>query len=249
MLLAAGALSAATRVQLSAGIAGRLSRRALGRQRLVPASAAATATRCCVFSACFRFEPTVCVRRTQDSFGRSRGVTLLFAKFVPGLATLAAPVAGQNGMDYWSIPVSSTALDALLWLGTLLATGRFFGDLLRAQPQPARLGRAAFRARCCLRASSASFYGALIRRRIILKKLIAARLEPEELKTQLDAGEQVYIIDLRHPLELLPDPFTLPGALHFSPDALARAAARFPATATSCSSAPAPARPQPPKPP
>ncbi len=29
------------------------------------------------------------------------------------------------------------------------------------------------------------------------------------------------IVDLRHPLELLPDPFTLPGALHFSPDALA----------------------------
>jgi rhodanese-related sulfurtransferase len=28
-------------------------------------------------------------------------------------------------------------------------------------------------------------------------------------------------VDLRHPLELLPDPFTLPGALHFSPDALA----------------------------
>jgi rhodanese-related sulfurtransferase len=28
-------------------------------------------------------------------------------------------------------------------------------------------------------------------------------------------------VDLRHPLELLPDPFTLPGALHFSPEALA----------------------------
>ncbi len=45
-------------------------------------------------------EPTICVRRTQDSFGRRRGVMLMFAKFVPGLATLAAPVAGQNGMAY-----------------------------------------------------------------------------------------------------------------------------------------------------
>ena len=34
-------------------------------------------------------------------------------------------------------------------------------------------------------------------------------------------GEQVYIVDLRHPLELLAEPFTLPSALHFSPDALA----------------------------
>jgi rhodanese-related sulfurtransferase len=55
---------------------------------------------------------------------------------------------------------------------------------------------------------------------MVLKELIAARLEPEELKKQLDAGEQVYIIDLRHPLELVPDPFTLPGAIHFSPDEL-----------------------------
>jgi rhodanese-related sulfurtransferase len=31
----------------------------------------------------------------------------------------------------------------------------------------------------------------------------------------------IYIVDLRHPLELLPDPFTLPGALHISPEALA----------------------------
>jgi rhodanese-related sulfurtransferase len=56
---------------------------------------------------------------------------------------------------------------------------------------------------------------------MVLKQLVAARLEPQELKKQLDAGEKVYIVDLRHPLELLPDPFTLPGALHFSPDALA----------------------------
>jgi rhodanese-related sulfurtransferase len=56
---------------------------------------------------------------------------------------------------------------------------------------------------------------------MILKELAAARLEPEELKRQLDAGEPVFIVDLRHPLEILPDPFTLPGALHFSPEALA----------------------------
>jgi rhodanese-related sulfurtransferase len=44
----------------------------------------------------------------------------------------------------------------------------------------------------------------------------------------LDAGEQVYIVDLRHPLELVPDPFTLPGAHHLSPDALALRRAEIP---------------------
>ncbi len=50
-------------------------------------------------------EPTICVRRTQDSFGRRRSVMLMFAKFVPGLATLAAPVAGENGMSLGTVPV------------------------------------------------------------------------------------------------------------------------------------------------
>ena len=35
-------------------------------------------------------EPTTCVRRTQDSFGRRRGTMLMFAKFVPGLGNTGA---------------------------------------------------------------------------------------------------------------------------------------------------------------
>jgi membrane protein DedA with SNARE-associated domain/rhodanese-related sulfurtransferase len=160
-------------------------------------------------------EPTVCVRRTQDSFGRRRGVTLIFAKFVPGLATMAAPVAGQYGMGYWQFLLFD-AIGGTLWLGTLLAAGRFFGDLLRRNPSLLDwAGR--FSGALLLLGILGFFLLRVYRRRMFLKKLIAARLEPEELKKQLDAGEQVYIIDLRHPLELLPDPFTLPGAIHFSP--------------------------------
>jgi rhodanese-related sulfurtransferase len=54
-----------------------------------------------------------------------------------------------------------------------------------------------------------------------ISQLVAARVEPQDLKNQLDAGEPVFIVDLRHPLELLADPFTLPGALHLSPEHLA----------------------------
>ena len=164
-------------------------------------------------------EPTVCVRRTQDSFGRRRGVTLMIAKFVPGLATLAPPVAGENGMPFGSF-LFFDAIGATLWLTTLLALGRFFGDLLRHDPSLLDwAGR--FSGALLLLGILGFFVGRVIRRRMVLKKLVAARLEPVELKRQLDAGELVYIVDLRHPLELLPDPFTLPGALHFSPDALA----------------------------
>ena len=163
-------------------------------------------------------EPTICVRRTQDSFGRRREVTLMVAKFVPGLATLAPPVAGENGMGYARFLLFD-GLGATAWVAALLTLGRLFGDALKRDPS--------------LLDWAGRFSGALlvlgilgflviriIRRRMVLKGLVAARLEPEELKRQLDAGEPVYIVDLRHPLEFLPDPFTLPGALHFSPDSL-----------------------------
>src|ERR1035441_8672426 len=61
-------------------------------------------------------EPTICVRRTQDSFGRRRGVTLVIAKFVPGLATLAPPVAGENGMGFGRFLLFDS-IGATLWVG------------------------------------------------------------------------------------------------------------------------------------
>jgi membrane protein DedA with SNARE-associated domain/rhodanese-related sulfurtransferase len=164
-------------------------------------------------------EPTICVRRTQDSLGRRRDVTLLIAKFVPGLATLAPPVAGQNGMGYGRFLLFD-GIGATLWVSVLLTLGRFFGDLLRRDPSLLNwAGR--FSGALLVLGILGFFVGRVVRRRMVLKKLVASRLEPEELKRQLDAGEPVYIVDLRHPLELLPDPFTLPGAVHFSPDTLA----------------------------
>jgi membrane protein DedA with SNARE-associated domain/rhodanese-related sulfurtransferase len=161
-------------------------------------------------------EPTTCVRRTEDSFGRRRGVTVMIAKFVPGLSTLAPPVAGQNGMGFGSFLLFD-GIGATLWIGALLLAGRFFGDLLKRDPR--LLDWAGKFAGGLLLLGILGFLVArIVRRRVILKALAAARLEPEELKRWLDAGEEVYIVDLRHPL---PDPFTLPGAHLISSQALA----------------------------
>ncbi|HEV2325203.1 MAG TPA: VTT domain-containing protein [Terracidiphilus sp.] len=164
-------------------------------------------------------EPTTCVRRTQESFGRRRVLTLLTAKFVPGLCTLASPVAAQNGMGFAEF-VACDGLGAALWVSTVLVVGRWFGDLLKRDP-----GLLSWAGRFWLALLVLAVIGVILariaRRRVVVKQLAASRLEPQELKRQLDAGERVYIVDLRHPLELLPDPFTLPGAVHFSPDALA----------------------------
>jgi membrane protein DedA with SNARE-associated domain/rhodanese-related sulfurtransferase len=163
-------------------------------------------------------EPTVCVRKTQDSFGSRRAGTLMIAKFVPGLATLAPPVAGQIGMRLERFLLFD-GIGAFLWVGALLGAGRLFGDVLKKDP--GMLDWAGRFSGVLLVLGVAGFLiGRLIRKRTFMRKLVRARLEPDELKRQLDSGESVFIVDLRHPLELMTDPFTLPGALQLSPDAL-----------------------------
>jgi membrane protein DedA with SNARE-associated domain/rhodanese-related sulfurtransferase len=171
-------------------------------------------------------EPTICVRKTQDSFGRRRELTLVIAKFVPGLATLAPPVAGENGMGFGRF-LFFDAMGASLWFLTLLGVGRFFGDILKRDPTLLNwVGR--FSGALLALGIIGFFLARLYRRRMFMKELVQSRVEPQDLKSQLDAGEPVYIVDLRHPLELLPDPFTLPGAVHFSPDGLAERQAEIP---------------------
>ncbi len=46
-------------------------------------------------------------------------------------------------------------------------------------------------------------------------------IAPEELKRALEAGEPLAVIDLRHPLDFLPDPRVIPGAIRISPEEIA----------------------------
>jgi rhodanese-related sulfurtransferase len=142
----------------------------------------------------------------------------MFAKFVPGLATLAPPVAGENGMGVPAF-LFFDGIGSALWVGALLIGGRLFGDALKRDPSLLDwVGR--FSGALLALGIIGFFLARVYRRRVFLRKLVASRLEPEELKQLLERGEPVYIVDLRHPLELLAEPFTLPNALHFSPDSL-----------------------------
>jgi membrane protein DedA with SNARE-associated domain len=174
----------------------------------------------------FSLESTVCVRRTHDSFGKRGAYTLLFAKFVPGLSIIAPPVAGQMGMSMRRFLLFDAA-GSVIWTGSLLLAGRFFGDLLTRDPRVLNwAGR--FGGLLLILGILGFLVSRIYRRQSFMKKLRTARLEPVALKEMLDAGEPVYIVDLRHPLELVPDPFTLPGAHHVSPDALAQHSAEIP---------------------
>lgn len=171
-------------------------------------------------------EPGTCVRRTQLQFGRRRQVTLIFGKFVPGLASLMSPIAGQSGMRYAQFLAFDTAGSAL-WLVALLTSGRLFGDALRRDPN--LLGWVEQFSGALLLAGIVGFFiYRVVRRRMLLRRMIDRRLDPEALRAQMDGGEAVYIVDLRHPLEQLNDPFTLPGALRVAPEDLAKRVQEIP---------------------
>ncbi len=54
-------------------------------------------------------------------------------------------------------------------------------------------------------------------RRDFLKELEVARITPEELKAEMERGEEPFIVDLRHPLDFLAYPYTIGRALRISP--------------------------------
>jgi membrane protein DedA with SNARE-associated domain/rhodanese-related sulfurtransferase len=176
-------------------------------------------------------EASTCVARTEGYFVRRGAETLLFAKFVPGLSTVAAPIAGQTGMPYPRFLLYEVS-GTLLWSLSFLFAGRFFGDV--AKRSQAFFGLLShFAALVFVLMVAAFFLYRVIKQRRFLAQVRELRLEPSELKQMLDCAQidgttQPYIVDLRHPLDYLPDPRVLPGAVRIGPSELAARAERIP---------------------
>ncbi len=172
----------------------------------------------------FSLEASTCVAKTEGYFTRRGPVTLLFAKFVPGLSTLAAPIAGQTGMPYSRFVLWDLA-GSVIWAEAYLLAGRFFGDIAqKSQPFFHLLSHFAFGI-FVLFVVSLMIYRVWKNRRFLLE-IRELRLEPAELKRMLEVAEAQgnippFIVDLRHPLDYLPDPRVLPGALRIGPAELA----------------------------
>jgi len=163
-------------------------------------------------------ESSTCVRRTEDYFTKHGPSALLLAKFIPGLGTVAAPIAGQTSMKYRTFLAYDSG-GILLWCLGYMLVGRFFGDVLKQHPG-ALAWVAHFSATLFVLAVLGLLVYRIYKQQAFLKQVRTMRLEPEELKRMLDSGNPVFIVDLRHPLDYLPDPRVLPGALRLTPDKL-----------------------------
>lgn len=161
-------------------------------------------------------EPDSCVRKTENLFVKQGAKSLLVAKFVPGLNTVALPLAGIFGMKPWRFLVFD-GLGALFWAGSCTVLGFLFSDQIEKVAQRAAgLGGWAL---AIVGAALACYIAAkYIQRRRFLHTLRVARITPEQLKEKLDRGEDIVVVDLRHSIDFEAAPHTIPGALRLSPE-------------------------------
>ena len=156
-------------------------------------------------------DPDSCVRRTKGMFARYGARSLLFAKFIPGMATMASPLAGIFHMRLFRFLLFD-GLGAFIWVGLFTLLGYQFGQEIKDFAFHSSgigpwfglivpLGLAVY------------ILSKYIRRKRFLHRLAIGRITPEEVKRRLDAGEGLLILDLRSSLEFDAEPHTIPGAL------------------------------------
>ncbi|MEO8339112.1 MAG: DedA family protein/thiosulfate sulfurtransferase GlpE [Nitrospirota bacterium] len=217
ILLAAGALAGAGKIDLTGAIvlsvvaclAGDLIWYELGRRR---------GRRALNLLCRISLEPDSCVRRTENFFTRHGVGSLVLAKFIPGLSTLAPALAGlfRIGIQRFLL---FNGLGAVLWTLAFVLPGYLFSDQIE------RLAEEAERLGLWL----ASFFSAVIaayvgykflHRQLLLHKLRIARITAEELKQMMDNGHELLVVDLRGALDHEADPYTIRGALRMTAEDL-----------------------------
>jgi membrane protein DedA with SNARE-associated domain len=159
-------------------------------------------------------EPEGCVRRSRRFFERSISRTLLFSKWLPGLSHVVPAMAALSGVTRQTFLLLNAAASAI-WIAVFLLIG--YVPIARIH-LAAAVGPVVFEAILISLVANVSIK--YFRKRRFLEQLSKVRITPQDLREMLDTGQKPIILDLRHPLDSITDPRTLPGALRVLPDDL-----------------------------
>jgi membrane protein DedA with SNARE-associated domain len=171
-------------------------------------------------------EPDTCVRRRQDTLARRGASAFLIGKVVPGFNGVGQPLAGVLGMPRLRFLIFDL-IGTALWVGLYVGLGYVLYDQL------ADVARFANRLGGWTLVIVAGAFGLYLgikvtRRQLFLRQLRIARISPEELQAKLSAGEPVFVVDLRHDLDVQVQPVMIRGAVRMDPAALEQGHATVP---------------------
>jgi membrane protein DedA with SNARE-associated domain len=161
-------------------------------------------------------EPDSCVRNAENVLATRGAPALLYAKFIPGAATVGPPVAGAIRMRRSRFLVWDTA-GAIVWSGLYLGLGWLFGPKIVRVLET--VGVAGQRLGVIAAGAFAVYLaGKYFQRHRFLRQIALDRITPEELRRRLDAGERITVIDLRSSSDFEAVAETVPGALRSAPE-------------------------------
>ena len=170
--------------------------------------------------------PDSCVRRSESLITRWGGLSLVAAKFVPGVSVVAPPMAGALGMSSWRF-LAFEILAALLWAGVFLALGWLFREQIQAVLDAlANAGGVATAALVVVVA--AMLARRWWRRRAFLRTTSMPRATIGELVTLMTREPAPIVIDVRGEAGIQVDPRRIPGALPIPLKALQQRRAELP---------------------
>jgi membrane protein DedA with SNARE-associated domain/rhodanese-related sulfurtransferase len=170
--------------------------------------------------------PDSCVRSTENRFERWGRVTLILAKFVPGLSTVVRPLAGAMRLSWGSFELFN-GVGSILWAGAAIGTGMLFQTqigmlLLRLRDLGTIAGE--------LTLVIVLLYIAYKwwERRRYNAALRLPRITVEELHELIGGESAPIIVDVRSALGREHDRRCLPGALEMSLDEISMRTPEFP---------------------
>ena len=159
--------------------------------------------------------PDSCVSRTESLFERYGLKSLLVAKFVPGLGTVATPLAGMLKTSLWRF-VAMDLVGISLWAGSAVGLGRGF----RSEVEWLIEWLVAF-GRTGVLILFLLLTGWLLLKWVdrwrFYRRLERSRISAPELKQRVDRGEPVVIVDLRSDISYHVDGRKVAGAIWIPP--------------------------------
>lgn len=226
LLVIAGALAGAGRLAvpliLLAGITGALIGDlvwyAVGRWRGRPVLG---------FLCRLSLNPDTCVGNTERFFLRHGMPTLLVAKFLPGLNTIAPPLMGTLRAGFGRFLAFDTG-GAVIFSVVTVGVGYFLGWEVVDSAQAAASQMAVW-AGWGFGAFALAYVSWRLGHRVRVRRALrTVGLTPAELRWRQEAREQVVLLDVRSPLAVKEKPRVIPGAVRAGLDELDGLAATLP---------------------
>jgi membrane protein DedA with SNARE-associated domain/rhodanese-related sulfurtransferase len=159
------------------------------------------------------WKPDTCVSKTKNLFSLHGTKTLLFSKFIPGLSTLAPPLAGMTRIPLPRF-VAYDGVGSMLWALVPLLAGEYLQKSLMSLQSEVETFKG-YLPWLCGAAIIAVLIWRYMNRHFYAKELSKGReagIDVRDLKERLDRDEELTLIDVRDELSVKANGVAVPKA-------------------------------------